>query len=76
MTTSDWKKIMKQLKVKPVIAKKFIKHNKPRDRKQGVSVLKCKRCGRFGGHLNQYNLHLCRHCFREIAEEIGFKKYS
>ncbi|MCK5043552.1 30S ribosomal protein S14, partial [Candidatus Pacearchaeota archaeon] len=20
--------------------------------------------------------NLCRHCFREIAEEIGFKKYS
>ncbi|MDP4039628.1 MAG: 30S ribosomal protein S14 [Candidatus Pacearchaeota archaeon] len=53
-----------------------MKHSKPKDRKIGVAAQKCKRCGRFGAHLNQYNLHLCRQCFREIAEEIGFKKYS
>ncbi|MCK5449830.1 30S ribosomal protein S14, partial [Candidatus Pacearchaeota archaeon] len=23
-----------------------------------------------------YNLNLCRHCFRELAVELGFKKYS
>ncbi|MCA9485673.1 MAG: 30S ribosomal protein S14 [Nanoarchaeota archaeon] len=56
--------------------KKFIKHCKPKDRKQGIASQKCERCGRFGAHLNQYNLNLCRHCFREIAEEIGFKKYN
>lgn len=76
MTVSDWNKILKSLKNKPVIAKKFIKHSKPKDRKQGIASQKCKRCLRFGAHLNQYNLHLCRQCFREIAEEIGFKKYS
>lgn len=76
MTASDWNKIVKQLKVKPVMMKKFIKHNKPKDRKQGVASQKCRRCGRFGAHLGQYNLRLCRQCFREIAEEIGFKKYS
>ena len=76
MVASDWKKILKQLRVKPVIAKKFLKHNKPKARKWGVAAQKCRRCGRFGAHLNQYDLHLCRHCFREIAEEIGFKKYS
>ena len=32
--------------------------------------------GRFGGHISKYGIGLCRHCFREIAEEIGFKKYS
>ena len=76
MVASDWKKILKQLRVKPVIAKKFLKHNKPKARKWGVAAQKCRRCGRFGAHLNQYDLHLCRHCFREIAEDIGFKKYS
>jgi small subunit ribosomal protein S14 len=76
MTASDWKKITKQLKMKPVVMQKFLRHNKPKDRKLGIAAKKCERCGRFGAHLNQYNLNLCRHCFREIAEEIGFKKYS
>jgi len=34
MTASDWNKILRQLKAKPVIAKKFLKHNKPKDRKK------------------------------------------
>jgi small subunit ribosomal protein S14 len=76
MTASDWKKILKQLNVKPVVKAKFLKHCKPKDRKTGVAARKCERCGRFGAHLNQYNLNLCRHCFREIAQEIGFKKFS
>jgi len=76
MTASDWKKILKQLKNKPVIMEKFIKHNKPKDRKIGVTVRKCERCGRYGAHIKSYGLNLCRQCFREIAVEIGFKKYN
>jgi len=76
MTASDWNKILKQLRKKPVIAKRFLKHSKPKKRSSGIATQKCKRCGRFGGHLNQYNIHLCRQCFREIAVEIGFKKYN
>lgn len=76
MTASDWNKVLKQVRAKPEKAAKFLKHNKPKDRKFGVSAKKCKRCGRFGAHLSQYGLGLCRHCFREIAEDIGFKKYS
>jgi small subunit ribosomal protein S14 len=76
MGASDWKKITKQLRSKPVVMQKFLRFNKPKDRKTGISAKKCERCGRFGAHLGQYNLNLCRHCFREIAEEIGFKKYS
>ncbi|MCS7134506.1 MAG: 30S ribosomal protein S14 [Candidatus Pacearchaeota archaeon] len=53
-----------------------MKHCKPKERKFGIAAKKCTRCGRFGAHLNQYGLHLCRQCFREIAEELGFKKYS
>ncbi|HLC54847.1 MAG TPA: 30S ribosomal protein S14 [Candidatus Nanoarchaeia archaeon] len=56
--------------------KKFTKHNKPKERKTGVASKKCRRCGRMGAHMGQYDLGLCRQCFREIAEEIGFKKYS
>ncbi|MGV8152089.1 MAG: 30S ribosomal protein S14 [Candidatus Nanoarchaeia archaeon] len=52
-----------------------MKHNKPKDRKNGIAAKKCERCGRFGARIGRYGLNLCRHCFREIAEEIGFKKY-
>ncbi|MEM4719655.1 MAG: 30S ribosomal protein S14 [Candidatus Pacearchaeota archaeon] len=55
---------------------KFLRFCKPKDRKFGVASKKCARCGRFGAHLGQYGLNLCRQCFREIAEEIGFKKYN
>jgi len=76
MTASDWNKLLKQLKNKPEVMKKFLKHCKPKERKTGVAARKCERCGRFGAHLKQYNLNLCRHCFREIATEIGFNKYN
>jgi len=76
MTASDWRKALKQFKRKPAIKTKYIKHNKPKDRTTGIAKQKCEKCGRFGAHLSQYGLNLCRHCFREIAEELGFKKYS
>jgi small subunit ribosomal protein S14 len=64
------------LKSKPAVLKKFVKHNKPKDRSFGVAAKKCENCGRFGAHVGQYGLNLCRHCFRELAVELGFKKYS
>lgn len=76
MTASDWKKILKQLNSKQKKKEKFIKHNVPKPRKIGISAKKCERCGRFGAHIKSYGLNLCRQCFREIAGEIGFKKYS
>ena len=76
MTASNWKKILKQLKNKPVKLAKFMKHNKPKDRTMGIASKKCERCERFGAHISSYGINLCRHCFRELAEEIGFKKYS
>jgi len=75
MPASDWKKIMKQLENKPEIKARFLKFCKPKERKFGIAAHKCIRCGRFGAHIHKYGLHLCRHCFREIAEELGFKKY-
>ncbi len=36
----------------------------------------CDRCGRKRGIVRRYGMHLCRQCFREIAPELGFKKYS
>jgi small subunit ribosomal protein S14 len=76
MTASDWRKVLKQLSRKPAKRTKWIKHNKPKEKPCGIARKKCERCGRFGARVNSYGLNLCRHCFREIAEDLGFKKYS
>lgn len=76
MTASDWRKVFKQLNAKPVKKAKVIKFNQPRKRSCGRSLRKCKNCGRVRGHINKYNLHLCRQCFREMATSLGFKKFS
>ena len=68
--------MLKQLNNKPVIKEKYIKHCKPKQRKFGVAAFKCERCGRFGARVSSYGINLCRHCFREVAREIGFEKYS
>ena len=43
MTVSNWKKILKQLKRKPAKEKKFLKHNKPKERKFGIAKKKCEK---------------------------------
>ncbi len=75
MSASDWRKLLKQLEKKPEIQARFLRFCKPKDRKFGIAKYKCTRCGRYGAHIQKYGLHLCRQCFREIAEKIGFKKY-
>ncbi|MEM4267284.1 MAG: 30S ribosomal protein S14 [Candidatus Woesearchaeota archaeon] len=55
--------------------KKFIRFNAPKQRTTGRSLRRCRRCGRIRGHINKYGLHFCRQCFREVATQIGFKKY-
>ena len=76
MTTSDYRKVFKQLKVKPVKLAKYKKHNAPKKRSVGKALHKCRRCGRQGGFIQKYGLNLCRQCFRDIATKIGFKKYN
>ena len=34
----------------------------------------CKRCGDYTEVIQKYKLYLCRRCFREVAESLGFKK--
>jgi small subunit ribosomal protein S14 len=76
MTYSDYKKAFKQLASKPVKLKKYIKHNSPKKRTCGISRIKCIRCGRIRARVSSYGLNLCRHCFRESAVKLGFKKYN
>ncbi|MEK6849912.1 MAG: 30S ribosomal protein S14 [Nanoarchaeota archaeon] len=76
MTTSSWDKAFKQLKDKPIALAKYIKHNSPKKRSNGQASVKCRRCGQHRGHNSKYGLDLCRQCFKQIAQHIGFKKYG
>lgn len=76
MGASSWEKVAKQLKSKPAKLQKFMKHNKPKKRTTGKALRRCTRTGQLGGHIKQYGINMCRQAFREVAEEIGFKKYS
>jgi len=76
MTQSDYRKVFKQLKAKPLKLKKFIKHNAPKKRTTGFTLKKCRICMRSRGFIGKYKLNLCRQCFREIATDLGFKKFS
>jgi small subunit ribosomal protein S14 len=46
-----------------------------KDRKYGKGSRHCIRCGTYDGLIRRYGLNLCRQCFREIAGELGFKKF-
>lgn len=43
---------------------------------RGKGSRPCRRCGSFGAIIRSYNLYLCRQCFREVADQLGFHKYS
>jgi len=45
-------------------------------KKFGKATHLCRRCGSTRGVIRKYGLNYCRKCFREVAESIGFKKYS
>ncbi|MEM3736772.1 MAG: 30S ribosomal protein S14 [Candidatus Bathyarchaeia archaeon] len=45
-------------------------------RKFGKGSRSCRRCGAYGPIIRKLGLNLCRQCFRETAEKIGFKKYN
>ena len=50
--------------------------NKKVKRKFGKGAHKCIRCGALEGVIRKYSLMYCRRCFREVALDLGFKKYS
>ena len=45
-------------------------------KKFGKATKSCRRCGNHRGVIIKYNLFYCRRCMREVATDIGFKKYS
>ena len=76
MTVSDYRNILKVIKNKPGKVKKYNKYNVPKARKCGFAINKCSICLRTGGFVGKYGINLCRHCFRDYAQKLGFKKYS
>jgi len=76
MTTSDHKKMLKQLEGKPGKYIKFLKLNAPKKRSCGKATVRCKRCGTYRGMISKYGLGVCRRCFRDIATQLGFKKFN
>jgi small subunit ribosomal protein S14 len=44
-------------------------------KKHGKATKRCRRCGSTRGVIGKYGLYYCRKCMREIAKELGFKKY-
>ena len=75
MTVSSYTKMLGQLKSNPGKLKKYIKHNKPKERAFGKETRRCERCGNSRGFIGKYGLNLCRRCFKEVAIKIGFRKY-
>jgi ribosomal protein S14 len=76
MTTSHHTKVLKQIGKKPGKFAKYKKHNVPKDREFGANTKRCKHCGNPHGHVGKYGIRLCRRCFRDYANELGFKQYS
>ncbi len=76
MTASSWEKILNQVGHKPGKKARVMKHNAPKPRSCGKARMVCQRCGRKNAVIKKYGLYLCRQCFREIAEDIGFINYS
>lgn len=76
MTYSNYDKVFKQLSMKPLKLAKYKKHNSPKERSGGINRKRCRRCGRTRAHISKYGLNFCRQCFREVAAQIGFKKYN
>ncbi len=45
-------------------------------KKMGKGSRSCVRCGTHQAIIRSYGLNMCRRCFRETAEKLGFRKYS
>ena len=46
------------------------------DRFRGKGKRVCRNCGNSRALIRKYGLLVCRRCFREMAESIGFRKYG
>ncbi len=47
----------------------------PEARFKGKGTRICTICGGSKGLIRKYGLNICRRCFREAGDSIGFRKY-
>jgi len=71
-----YEKNLNQIKEKPLKLSRYERFNKSKKRKFGKNIYKCRVCGKTRGVIRQYGLMYCRQCFREGANQLGFKKYE
>lgn len=60
----------KKRKRKAAAEKKFLSKFK------GKGNRVCRFCGGSRGLIRKYRLNMCRRCFREVAEDIGFRTFD
>jgi small subunit ribosomal protein S14 len=58
-----------------MMSKKDVKPLPADYRLKGKSLRKCRFCGNSRGMIRSYGLRICRRCFREVGERIGFRKF-
>ena len=49
--------------------------NPETQKKFGKGARTCRRCGTHRAIIRKYGLNICRRCIREIAKDLGFRKY-
>ena len=77
ISLGEYKKSLKNIEHKKPKVARFMKHNVPKDRVNGLGNSICRKCGKKGmGVINKYGLSYCRRCFRDTAKALGFKKYN
>ena len=45
-------------------------------RKYGKGESQCRKCGTHRGVIRKYGLNYCRKCMREVAYNLGFRKFT
>jgi ribosomal protein S14 len=43
---------------------------------KGKGTRKCRVCGGARGVIRAHGFQVCRRCFREVARDLGFKKFG
>ena len=71
-----FKNMKKQVEGKPEKLARVMKFNAPKQRNSGRAIHACRICGKTEGVTSKYGLSYCRQCFREVAENLGFKKFN
>jgi ribosomal protein S14 len=71
---TQFEKILKVHASNPAKRARFIKFNKHKMQSHDRRAHLCIRCNRAEGHIKILNY--CRQCFREVAPDLGFKKYG